>query len=55
MKNTIYTIEFFHGQEGVWKPAGLRIFTDLEEAKKVMTAQVEMTGGLVDFRIEEGV
>ena len=53
MKNTNYTIEFFHGLEGIWKPAGLPTFTTREEAKKVMKAQAEMTGYAVDFHIVE--
>jgi hypothetical protein len=53
MKNTNFQVQFWHGAEAVWKPAGLRIFSDLDEAKKVMKAQAEMTGHMVDFRIEE--
>ena len=53
MKNTNYTVEFFHGIEGVWKGTGGRIFTDREAAREYMTAQSEMCGGAVAFRIEE--
>jgi len=53
MKNTNYKIEFYHGLEGTWKPAGLRTFTDLDEARKFAKAQAKMTGYTVDFRIEE--
>ena len=53
MKNTNYTVQFFHGIEGVWKGTGGRIFTDREAARAFMTAQSEMCGGAVAFRIEE--
>ena len=55
MKNTNYTIQFFHGQEGIWKPAGLHAFTTREDAKKHLDAQVRMTSGMVQFRIAEEV
>jgi len=51
MKNN-YTIEFFHGQQGIWKSAGGPSFTELDKARAYMKAQSEMTGGCVDFRIE---
>ena len=54
MKNqTTYTIQFWHGGEAVWKPAGLHAFTNREDAKKHLDAQVRMTMGMVEFRIEE--
>ena len=53
MKNTSYTVEFFHGIEGIWKSATVRTFTDREAARTFMTAQSEMCGGAVAFRIEE--
>ena len=53
MKN--YTIQFFHGQQGVWKAAGGHTFTELDKARAYMKAQSEMTGRMVDFRIEETV
>ena len=55
MKNqTTYKIQFFHGGEAIWKdiPTRLDIAT-LEEAKDFKAAQVQMCGGMVDFRIME--
>jgi hypothetical protein len=51
MKN--YTIEFFHGQQGVWKRSTMQVFATLEEAKASKKAHLEMCGGCVDFRIME--
>ena len=51
MENIIYTLEFFHGQEFTWKPAGGHTFTDLDQAKTYMKAQAEMTNHMVDFRL----
>jgi hypothetical protein len=51
MKN--YTVQFFHGLEGVWKGTGTETFAELDKAKAFMKAQSEMCGGCVDFRIEE--
>ena len=48
-----YTVQFFHGLEGVWKGTGSETFTDREAARAFMTAQSQMCGGCVDFRIEE--
>ena len=54
MKNkTNYTIQFFHGLEGVWKGTGSGTFYDLAQAKQVMRKQAEMCDYMVDFRIEE--
>ncbi len=50
MKNN-YTIQFFHGLEGVWKD--IKTVTTLDEAKAFMQAQIEMCGGCVDFHIME--
>ena len=55
MKNTSYTVEFFHGIEGIWKSATARTFTDREAARTFMTTQSQMCGGAVAFRIEEVV
>jgi len=52
MKN-YYTVEFFHGLQGVWKPVGTDTFTELEEAQAYKKAQIEMCGGVVDFRIQK--
>ena len=52
MKN-YYTVEFFHGLEGIWKPVGTDTFTELEEAQAYKKAQIEMCGGVVDFRIQK--
>ena len=54
MKNQTYKIQFFDGRTAEWKdiPTRLNIAT-LEEAKDFMNAQVEMCGGVVDFRIEK--
>ena len=51
MKN--YTIQFFHGLEGVWKD--LQTVATLEEAKAFKQAQIEMCGGAVDFCIIETI
>ena len=52
MKNTTYTIQFWHGGEAVWKNVGTRTdIATLDEAKDFMNAQVEMCGGCVDFQI----
>lgn len=54
MKNKTYKIEFFHGAQGVWKTVGTRTdIATLDEAKAFKKAQVEMCGGVVDFRIME--
>ena len=53
MKNTKFQVQFFHGQEGVWKPAGGPIFTDREVARNYMTGQSNMCDRMVAFRIEE--
>ena len=54
MKNqTTFQVQFWHGGEAVWKPAGLQTFTEREVARKFMTAQSQMCGGCVAFRIEE--
>ena len=52
MKN-YYTVEFFHGLHGEWKPVGTDTFTELEEAQAYKKAQIEMCGGVVDFRIQK--
>ena len=51
MKN--YTIEFFHGLDGVWKRSTIKVFATLEEAKASKKAHIGMCGGVVDFRIVE--
>jgi len=51
MKN--YTIQFFHGLDGVWKRSTIQVFATLEEAKASKQAHIEMCGGCVDFRIVE--
>ena len=51
MKN--YTIQFFHGLDGVWKRSTIQVFATLEEAKASKQAHIEMCGGVVDFRIME--
>ena len=48
-----YTVQFFHGGQGVWKGTGGHTFTDREAARAFMTAQSQMCGGCVAFRIEE--
>ena len=53
--NTTYKIQFFHGGEAVWKNAGTNQFATLKEAQNYKAAQVQMCGGMVDFRIEEMV
>ena len=54
MKNKTYTIQFWHGGEAVWKNVGTRTdIPTLEEARDFKAAQVQMCGGLVDFRIIE--
>ena len=55
MKNKTYKVEFFHGKEGIWKPAGGPTFTDREVARLYMTGQSKMCDGMVAFRIEEEV
>ena len=52
MKN-YYTVEFFHGGEGVWKPVGTQTFTELEKAQAYKAAQIQMCSGMVDFRIQK--
>ena len=52
MKN-YYTVEFFHGLQGEWKPVGIDTFTELEKAQAYKKAQIEMCGGVVDFRIQK--
>ena len=50
-----YKIEFFHGGQGVWKGTGTETFADREAARAFMTAQSQMCGGCVAFRIMESV
>ena len=54
MKNTTYTIQFWHGGEAVWKNIGTRTdIATLEEAKAFKKAQQEMCDYMVDFQIIE--
>ena len=54
MKNTTYKIQFFGGPKAEWKELPtLQEIATLDEAKDFMKAQVEMSGGYVDFRIVE--
>ena len=50
---TIYTVQFFHGGQGIWKAAGGHTFADREVARNFMTAQSQMCNGCVAFRIQE--
>ena len=52
-KTNYFTVEFFHGGQKVWKPVGSETFTELEEAQAYKAAQIEMCGGVVDFRIQK--
>ena len=47
----MYTIEYWHGQDKVWKPTGSGLIYDLDMAKKRMRALSEQCDYCVQFHI----
>ena len=48
---TTYTIQFWDGRTNEWKGCGAGTFTDLDQARHALRGNLEMCGGVVEFRI----